>query len=138
MGRLDLAGQKLGKWTVLSRAAPQVAPSGHAFTRWLCRCECGTVGEVNTTRLRSPRAGGCGACGSPGRPREWTAERVALLGTAPDAEVGRALGRTAGAVRKERRRRGIPPFRGPAAPPPGDDELPDERRKRAARLRREG
>src|SRR5215813_13778415 len=109
MSRLELAGQKLGRWTVLSRAEPQVAPSGHAFTRWLCRCACGTVREVNTSRLRS-RPGGCRGCGSPGRPArlEWTAERAALLGTAPDAEVAGAVGCGAGTVRRERRRRGVP------------------------------
>src|SRR5262245_20741706 len=138
MSKLDLTGQKLGKWTVLSRAEPQVAPSGHAFTRWLCRCECGTVREVNTSRLRA-RPGGCGACGRPGRPRvRWTAERVALLGTTPDAEVAGAVGCGAGTVRRERRRRGVPAFRRPAAPPPGDDQLTDQRCKEAARLRREG
>ena len=138
MSWLDLTGRKLGKWTVLSRAAPQVAPSGHAFTRWLCRCECGTVREVDTSRLRS-RPGGCQGCSSPGRPRaEWTAERAALLGTATDAEVASALGCGANAVRKERRRRGVPAFRRPAAPPPADDQLTDQRRKEAARLRREG
>jgi len=41
------------------------------------------------------------------RPR-WTAEHLALLGTLPDAEVGRLLGRTATAVRVMRNRRGIP------------------------------
>ena len=138
MSKLELAGQKLGKWTVLSRAEPQVAPSGHAFTRWLCRCECGAVREVNTGRLRS-RPGGCQGCGSPGRPPfEWTAGRVALLGTAPDAEVAGAVGCDPSRVRRERRRRGVPAYRRPAAPPPGDDQLTDQRCREAARLRRDG
>src|SRR4051812_18630288 len=101
MSKFDLAGKKLGKWTVLSRAAPQVAPSGHAFTRWLCRCECGSVREVNAGRLRSPRPGGCRACCSPGRPprSEWTTEQAALPGTATDEQVARAVGRKVGEVR---------------------------------------
>ena len=38
----------------------------------------------------------------------WTAEETALLGTAPDAEVARRIGRTPEAVRVMRDRRGIP------------------------------
>jgi hypothetical protein len=38
----------------------------------------------------------------------WTEEDLALLGTAPDAEVARRIGRTANAVRVMRDRLGIP------------------------------
>jgi hypothetical protein len=40
----------------------------------------------------------------------WTAEQLALLGTAPDAEVAARIGRTAGAVRQMRTGQGIPAF----------------------------
>src|SRR5262245_30784101 len=38
----------------------------------------------------------------------WTAEQLALLGTLPDAEVARQIGRSENAVRQRRCRRGIP------------------------------
>jgi hypothetical protein len=61
---------------------------------------------VNAVRLRRthlgiPDPGGHG----------WTAEEVALLGTAPDAEVAVQTGRTVGAVTQKRCLLGIPTFR---------------------------
>jgi hypothetical protein len=50
---------------------------------------------------------------SPRRPAFWTRERVALLGKAPDGEVARQLGVTAGMVGYRRHLLGIPAF--PAA-----------------------
>jgi hypothetical protein len=41
----------------------------------------------------------------------WTAEQLALLGTAPDDEVAAAVGRSPTAVRVRRNRLGIPTFR---------------------------
>ena len=56
MRRLDLTGQKFGKWTALRRL-----PSG----KWECRCKCGTVKAVQLTHLRS---GGSKSCGcTPGQ-----------------------------------------------------------------------
>jgi hypothetical protein len=40
----------------------------------------------------------------------WTAEELALLGTAPDAEVAAEIGRTEGAVTLKRCKLGIPTF----------------------------
>ncbi len=44
------------------------------------------------------------------RPFRWTRERVALLGTAPDAVIGRQLRVAAWSVRRARRSRAIPAF----------------------------
>jgi hypothetical protein len=46
----------------------------------------------------------------PQRPngRPWTAEELALLGTAPDEDLAARFGRTTGAVRCQRCRRGVP------------------------------
>lgn len=41
----------------------------------------------------------------------WQPEELALLGTAPDAEIAARLGRTAEGVAQRRRLRGIPPWR---------------------------
>src|SRR6516162_2315079 len=42
------------------------------------------------------------------RPDSWSVKQLALLGTVPDANLARRLGRTADAVRLKRTRLGIP------------------------------
>jgi len=42
--------------------------------------------------------------------RGWTAEQLALLGTAPDADLAVQLGKTRSAVRSKRSMRKVPPF----------------------------
>jgi hypothetical protein len=55
--------------------------------------------------------------------RRWTAQEVALLGTASDQDSAARLGRPLDAVRLQRQRRDIPPLSGPEEPrrdaPPG-------------------
>ena len=57
--KLDLAGQRFGKLTVL-------APSGNVGSRtaWLCQCDCGRKATVTTKRLRSGCRTSCG-CDKP-------------------------------------------------------------------------
>lgn len=57
--KLDLAGQKFGKLTVL-------APAENIGTRtaWLCRCDCGTEITVTTRQLRGDLRTSCG-CDKP-------------------------------------------------------------------------
>jgi hypothetical protein len=57
--------------------------------------------RVKWTKLGIPNPSGPG----------WMAEELALLGTAPDAEVAAEIGRTEGAVTLKRCRLGIPTFR---------------------------
>jgi hypothetical protein len=56
--RIDLAGRKIGKWTVLEYAGIRKNRS----TYWLCRCECGTVKEVRATHLRNGKSTRCNKC----------------------------------------------------------------------------
>ena len=56
----NLVGQKFGRWTVLSRAEDKVDEQGHHFTRWNCRCECGTQKIVYGNSLTSGRSKSCG------------------------------------------------------------------------------
>lgn len=50
---IDLAENKIGRWTVLSRCEDRPR-------YWLCRCECGTVREVNGGNLRQGQTSSCG------------------------------------------------------------------------------
>lgn len=59
--KLDLAGQRFGKLTVL---AP--AENVGVRTAWLCRCDCGQEAVVKTYHLRSGHTTSCG-CMSPRR-----------------------------------------------------------------------
>lgn len=59
MRKLDLAGQRYGRWTVLRPAEP--LRRGHS--RWLCRCACGTEAVVHTSGLRSGVSKSCGCFG---------------------------------------------------------------------------
>jgi hypothetical protein len=56
---IDMAGERIGAWTVLSR----VASRGKLGARWRCRCACGTEREITTARLRGePALRWCRAC----------------------------------------------------------------------------
>ena len=53
--KLDLAGQRFGKLTVL-----RPAENAGRYTAWLCRCECGREAVVLTRRLRNGCTKSCG------------------------------------------------------------------------------
>lgn len=53
--RLDLAGQKFGRWT-----AKEKLESKYNASRWLCVCECGTTKPLYTHTLRSEMSKSCG------------------------------------------------------------------------------
>jgi hypothetical protein len=54
---MDLAGQRFGLWSVLSRV-PRTKPGGTA--KWLCRCACGTEKIVDSYTMRSGESRSCG------------------------------------------------------------------------------
>lgn len=55
MGALkDLTGQKFGRWTVLKHVPHK------RRLRWLCKCNCGTIKEVNQQSLLSKTSVSCG------------------------------------------------------------------------------
>lgn len=54
-GLLNLTGQTFGRWTVIERA-----PNKGRHVRWLCRCECGNTGIVNSSNLVSGISRSCG------------------------------------------------------------------------------
>ena len=53
----DLVGRTFGKWTVLEKS-PNRPKNGH--TRWICRCSCGTIREVDGGHLLGGRSTSCG------------------------------------------------------------------------------
>ena len=61
--KIDLAGQRYGKLTVLS---PAENVGGR--TAWLCRCDCGRETVVKTHHLRSGHTKSCGCQNGPGGP----------------------------------------------------------------------
>lgn len=52
-----MEGRRFGRWTVL-RESRLRAPSG--LVKWLCVCDCGTVGTVVGSALRAGRSLSCG------------------------------------------------------------------------------
>ena len=53
--KLDLAGQKYGRLTILGPAE-----NVGIRTAWRCRCDCGVEVVVRTDRLRSGHTSSCG------------------------------------------------------------------------------
>lgn len=51
---IDLSGSKFARWTVLKYAGR---------SKWLCRCDCGTVKEVDGNHLKSGASKSCGCYG---------------------------------------------------------------------------
>lgn len=53
---LNLLGQKFSRLTVIGRATNSAKGQAH----WICKCECGTVGVIAGTNLRSGATKSCG------------------------------------------------------------------------------
>lgn len=54
--RIDLTGQKFGRWVVVRFAEARKSGGAH----WLCQCECGTEGIVSGYKLRNGDTVSCG------------------------------------------------------------------------------
>ena len=65
--RVDMAGERVGLWTVVDEAPSRIGENGKPRTMWLCRCECGNTGVVSGDQLRRGKSRGCRACRSKGR-----------------------------------------------------------------------
>ena len=53
--KLDLKGQKFGRWTVLEEVG-----RSHGGVLWRCRCDCGTIRDVTSNSLRTGKTLSCG------------------------------------------------------------------------------
>lgn len=58
--RIDLTGQKIGRWTVLYEAESVLTNRGDPKRMWHCICECGTEKDVSQASLRSKLSTSCG------------------------------------------------------------------------------
>jgi hypothetical protein len=58
--RLDLTGQRFGRWLVVSAAPPALQPSGQRKAMFEVLCDCGNASSVSSSRLRSGRSTSCG------------------------------------------------------------------------------
>lgn len=86
----DLTGQRIGRWTVVSKAPlPRPAANG-AKTGWLCRCDCGAEKVLSSGSLRSSRSCGCSV-------REASLRRIN-----DDNVLGRYDGTVISAIRPDR------------------------------------
>lgn len=63
MKRLDLAGQKIGKLTVIGYGYSYIQPSGQKRAMWLVKCECGTEKHMSTSTLCHGNTISCGCQG---------------------------------------------------------------------------
>ncbi len=55
---VDLTSQKFGNYTVISRGTP----NEHGRIRWVCRCDCGNVKEVDASSLQKGSLRHCEKC----------------------------------------------------------------------------
>lgn len=57
---IDLTGQRFGRWEALGQAQRHYTKSGRPIVMWRCRCDCGTVRDVDGLSLRSGKSVSCG------------------------------------------------------------------------------
>lgn len=58
--RLDLTGERFGRWTVLGIGSIRHKRQGGTMFFWQCQCECGVIRNVRACHLRSGRTQSCG------------------------------------------------------------------------------
>lgn len=62
--RIDLTGQRFGKWLILSYSHEKRNPSRSIHHYWNCVCECGVARTVAQGTLINGTSKSCGGCGS--------------------------------------------------------------------------
>lgn len=106
--------------TVLAPAPARRTRGGASRARWRCLCACGSETVVDAHSLVSAQkpTRSCGCLHAEAlRNRwraiafDWTAERLSLLGTMPDAELAARLGLCRDTVRTKRAAMKIPAHR---------------------------
>jgi hypothetical protein len=72
---VDLTRRRFGRLLVIWKLPPKYSPNGTPRTRYLCRCDCGTVKVVDAQPLRTRDTLSCGCLR-----REIAAEKARLHG----------------------------------------------------------
>lgn len=54
------AGNRFGRLTVVEPDAPYISPKGKRATKWVCKCDCGNICSVVSTKLRNGHTSSCG------------------------------------------------------------------------------
>lgn len=96
--RLDLIGQRFGKWEVLAKH-PKRSKSG--WVLWECKCSgCGSTHLVGTGNLRSGATTQCQACAyKPGNRKEYHGHKIEYMGESlTRGEWAKKLGLTRAAL----------------------------------------
>lgn len=57
---LDLTRKRFGRLIVIKRVADYVSPRGTHYIKWLCKCDCGMLVEINGSSLRYGKSLSCG------------------------------------------------------------------------------
>lgn len=63
---IDLTNKKIGLLTVIKRGEDYISPVGKHTPRWLCKCDCGTMKLVESTKLLRNTVLSCGCLNSKG------------------------------------------------------------------------
>lgn len=58
--KIDLTGQRFGRWTVLNQSESRRAPDGRSLVYWHCVCDCGNEKDVPPSKLRNGESQSCG------------------------------------------------------------------------------
>lgn len=79
---MDMTGKKFNRWTVIRRSEKKL--SGRTIY-WVCKCECGTVKNVQGTALRNGRSTSCGC-----RSKEMHSRMIKRYAPLPKSFTGNA------------------------------------------------
>lgn len=60
MNKIDLAGKRFGRLTVIGFAGIGRSRGGHSHSTWDCKCDCGTIKKLPTGNLTSGNTRSCG------------------------------------------------------------------------------
>lgn len=64
---IDLTGQRFGKLVVLEKGETHKTAGGQYFTTWICKCDCGNLTTVQSTKLRKGHTTSCGCVKKAGK-----------------------------------------------------------------------
>ena len=74
---VDMTGRRYGRLTVLERAGSYRPPDGFGTSAtWWCKCDCGSIIEVNGRSLRQGFTQSCGCLRAERIREKWANKRI--------------------------------------------------------------